>query len=220
MYISRVAILFTILFSTSILFATEKDSITKKQFGVILAGGSQPNLKGVYFTGGLHYSKNKMFYSFQYNYFCFNYIQINNFSGFLEYRNSVSALVGYKIPFHKFSVFLQSGFSFGSGRFASKKSYNSLGFAISENSAYFKTGFWGPIINISAKYNVTDKIGIGLSLTSLLNYYFKYAPYTNYYGNHDYKLQRLGNFYGLQFCIDYRIKQSTFNKNTNVKTIN
>ena len=56
-YIYRVAILIIILSFTKPIFAQVKDTLVKKEFGVKLSAGSQINLKGIYYTGGLYYSK-------------------------------------------------------------------------------------------------------------------------------------------------------------------
>ena len=211
MYIFKAVTLSIALFFTNFLFATEKDSLVKKETGVLFAGGSQTNLKGIYFTGEFYYSKNKIRYALQYNYTGSHYINLTNFSGFLEHTNSVSTLIGYKIPIHKFSILLNGGLNFGTGRFATKSSYD-YGWIIADNTSYFKTGFLGIIINGSTKYNLTDKINLGLSFTTFFNYYFQYRTSYPYGSNHQYKFQYLDNFYGLQLCADYKIRQWTKKK--------
>jgi hypothetical protein len=207
-FISRVVILFTALLFTNSLFAQEKDALSTKAFGIQLAGGSQVNLKGIYVSGGLFYTKNKVQYTLQFNFTGYKYVTLNdlNYSWFIENTNSVSALIGYKVPVHKWEILLDAGLNIGVGRFITNANSYNAGFIISDNASYFKSGFLGPTFNCFSKYNFTDKINIGLSFTTFLNYYFQYQTSYPYGSNHQYKFRYLNNYYGMQISIGYKIK--------------
>jgi hypothetical protein len=201
-----VAILFIALFFTNFLFAQNKDTLVTKEIGVKLMGGSQTNLKGVFFCGSFYYSKKKIIYTLQYNYSGSNYINLDvvNFKGFLEQSSSVSALIGLNLHKDEWLSSINGGLSFGSGRFWYKGvSYNS-GISFTDNTIYFDTDFFGLIFNCDVKHSLTDKMNAGIAFTSFFNYYYKYQT------AYSYEIQHLNNYYGLQISLEYKIR--TFKK--------
>jgi hypothetical protein len=207
-------LLIIFLFFTDFVSAQGKDTLVKKEIGIEVSGGSQIDMIGIFFKGGFYYSRKRTKYTLQYQYYGFNHVNLDDFKGYLEESHSVSALVGYKIPIKKFSIFLNAGLCFGNGRFANQTYNNNNG----ENTYYFKTGFLGLVLNCAATYDINDRFNIGLSFNTFINSHFYPSPSNQYIIKN---FRYLNNYNGLQISAGYKIKEFEKKiKQNPVRTIN
>lgn len=207
-YIYRVAILIIILSFTNPIFAQVKDTLVKKEFGVKLSAGSQINLKGIYYTGGLYYSKKRIQYTLQYSYYGYNYVNLSgvDFNGNLEYVSFISALVGYNIPFHKWTFTINGGLNYGNGGFLINNTTYNYGYSTQVLTTYIQTNFFGGHLNFDIKYKLTNRIKVALSANAINNFYYKNDPYDASLDKPRFSIKYLGLNYGLQLGVNFKIK--------------
>ena len=207
-YILLAVILFPVQFYTNNLFAQKKDSLVKKELGIELLGGTSINNKGIYFSGNLNYTRNKFQYTLQYNYYGYNYINIDNVNlhEYLEYSHILALLAGYKFEIHKFRIIPMLGISIGTGRFADKNSYDNgyIYGMLGDNISYNKNDVFGFVFNGAFKYQITDKFNAGLTYNTFLNYV---KSHPNFY-------------YGLQLSTGYKINDRKKYRPYKIKNVN
>lgn len=207
-YILLAVILFTVQFYTNNLFAQKKDSLVRKEVGVEILGGTSINNKGIYFSGNFNYTRNKFQYTLQFNYYGYNYVNIDNVNlhEYLEYSHILALLAGYKFEIHEFSIIPMLGISIGSGRFADKNSYDNgyIYGMIGDNISYNKNNVFGFVFDGAFKYQITDKFNAGLTYTTFLNYV---KSHPNFY-------------YGLQLSTGYTINNHKKYHPNNIKNDN